>query len=82
MVELYCAVCARNTGTTLSFPLAEAGGFSGGGSGVSFSLPLLEEEGWLKDPENTLKSAAAPSKCEMAEVLSNLSELRILGGDA
>lgn len=27
-----------------------------------------------------IAQAAAPTKCEMAEVLSNLSELRILGG--
>lgn len=80
-MELHCSTCARNTGTTLSFPLSEAGGFLGAGNGVSFSLPLLEGQGWLKDPENSLKSGVAPSKCEMAEVLSNLSELRILGGE-
>ncbi|CAN0035488.1 unnamed protein product [Pylaiella littoralis] len=79
LVELYCSACARNTGTTLAFPLSVAGGFAGGGAGVSFSLPLSETGGWLKDPENSLKQAAAPTKCEMAEVLSNLSELRILG---
>ncbi|CAM9590523.1 unnamed protein product [Ectocarpus sp. 4 AP-2014] len=79
LVELYCSACARNTGTTLAFPLSVAGGFAGGGTGVSFSIPLSETGGWLKDPENTLKQAAPPTKCEMAEVLSNLSELRILG---
>ena len=52
----------------------------GGGAGVSFSLPLSETQGWVKDPENTLLTAYAPTKCEMAQVLSNLSELRILGG--
>lgn len=81
LVELYCSACARNTGTTLAFPLAAAGGFAGGGAGVSFSLPLSEAKGWVKDPENSLKEASAPTKCEMAEVLSNLSELRILGGE-
>ena len=80
LVELFCSVCARNTGTTLAFPLSVAGGFAGGGGGVSFSLPLSETAGWVKDPENTLKTAYAPTKCEMAQVLSNLSELRILGG--
>ncbi|CAM9202769.1 unnamed protein product [Hapterophycus canaliculatus] len=79
LVELYCSTCARNTGVTLAFPLSTAGGFAGGGAGASFSIPLSETGGWLKDPENTLKQAAAPTKCEMAEVLSNLSELRILG---
>lgn len=80
LVELYCSACARNTGTTLAFPLSAAGGFAGGGAGVSFSLPLSEAKGWVKDPENSLKEATSPTKCEMAEVLSNLSELRILGG--
>ncbi|CAN0306610.1 unnamed protein product, partial [Laminaria digitata] len=79
LVELFCSACARNTGTTLAYPLSAAGGFAGGGAGVSFSLPLSETEGWVKDPENTLKTAYAPTKCEMAQVLSNLSELRILG---
>ncbi|CAN0198904.1 unnamed protein product, partial [Scytosiphon promiscuus] len=55
LVELYCSACARNTGVTLAFPLSAAGGFAGGGAGVSFSIPLSETGGWLKDPENTLK---------------------------
>lgn len=80
-MELHCSTCARNTGTTLAFPLMAAGGFNGGGAGVSFSLPLSERKGWLKDPENSLKLAAAPTKCELAEVLSNITELRILGGE-
>lgn len=54
-MELFCSTCARNTGTTLTFPLSVAGGFAGGGTGVSFSIPLSETGGWLKDPENSLK---------------------------
>lgn len=81
LVEIFCQSCARNSGTTLFVPLSAAGGFLGGGQGQSFSLPLSQGRGWLKDPKNSLVDAAAPTVCEMAEVLSNISELRILGGE-
>ncbi|CAM9299509.1 unnamed protein product [Ascophyllum nodosum] len=79
IVELYCSTCQRNAGMTLAFPLSTAGGFAGGSAGVSYALPLSESKGWVKDPNNSLIEATVPTKCEMAQVLSNLSELRILG---
>ena len=49
------------------------------GAPAKFSLPLLESAGWLKDPQNTLKPYTVPTKCDMVQVLSRLSALRILG---
>lgn len=76
-VILECAQCAVNAGITLALPLAAAGGFDG--SATQFALPLHEGAGWLKDPKNTLTAWAAPTQCEMIEVLSGLSGVRILG---
>lgn len=80
LVELHCSTCERNTGTTLAYPLAAAGGFTGDSVGVSYVLPLSERKGWVRDPKNILMKATAPTKCEMIQVLSNLTWLRILGG--
>mmetsp|Transcript_14714 Transcript_14714/g.18816 ORF Transcript_14714/g.18816 Transcript_14714/m.18816 type:complete len:377 (-) Transcript_14714:136-1266(-) len=78
LVEMHCAKCAVNTGVTISFPLsAVSGGFAG--SDKTFSLVLNEKSGWLKDPENTLKTWSAPTKCEFIELLSGLTRLKILG---
>ena len=77
LVVLECDVCALNTKTTLSFPLSAVGGWDG--STKTFSLPLTEDGGWLQDPENTLTTWSAPSKCSFIEVLSNISRLKILG---
>ncbi|CAN0472769.1 unnamed protein product, partial [Discosporangium mesarthrocarpum] len=48
----------------------------------SFSLVLSEGAGWVKDPGNSLKEWEVPSRCEIIAVLSNLSEILILGGEA
>jgi hypothetical protein len=49
------------------------------GDAVTFSVSLVESKGWLKDPQNALAQWAPPSKCDMIQVLSRLSSLRILG---
>lgn len=78
LVELECATCDVNRGTTLAFPLAAVkSDFDG--STTTFKLPLDETLGWLKDPENELRAWHPPTKCEFIEVLSGLSALRILG---
>mmetsp|Transcript_3880 Transcript_3880/g.6635 ORF Transcript_3880/g.6635 Transcript_3880/m.6635 type:complete len:361 (-) Transcript_3880:146-1228(-) len=76
LVELYCAQCAVNSGVTISYPLSSSG-FTG--SDKAFSLTLHEKAGWMKDPENTLKSWTVPSKCDFIEVLSGLTHVKILG---
>jgi hypothetical protein len=73
---LDCSTCAHGAGITLGFPVENLG-FSG--KTKSFSLSLLESQ-WRKDPHNTLVTAwSAPSKCELVEVLSKLSAIRVLG---
>jgi hypothetical protein len=67
-------------GITLVFPLSTAlqtTPFSR--DGASFSLSLTEGAGWLKDPQNVLQKWAAPSRCDLLQVLSRLSSMDILG---
>jgi hypothetical protein len=49
------------------------------GTPMTISVPLHESAGWLKDSQNSLKSWTVPSKCDMIQVLSRLSKIRILG---
>ena len=76
IVEMHCAKCATNSGITMSFPLSLT---SFNGSTKTFSLPLLETSGWLQDPENTLKTWNAPTRCQFIELLGGLTSVKILG---
>lgn len=78
LVELVCATCKTNAEVTLVFPLA-ATNVSFTGAATTFTIPLKETAGWLIDPENELLSWHAPTQCEMIQVLSGLSSLKILG---
>lgn len=49
------------------------------GDVTTFSVSLLESKGWLKDPQNTLAPWTAPSQCDMIQVLSRLTAMRLLG---
>jgi hypothetical protein len=77
LVEIHCARCSLNNGEIYGFPLNATGGFFG--STKSFSLPFHESAGWLKDPKNSLFEWVVPTKCEMIEMLSGISRIRILG---
>lgn len=77
LVEIRCERCSLNNGETYGFPLNASDGFSG--NTKSFSVPLHESAGWLKDPKNTLFEWVVPTKCEMIEMLSGISSIRILG---
>jgi hypothetical protein len=77
LVELYCAKCNVNRGVTLAFPASKAPSFTG--AAHAFSLSLLEGAGWVEDPKNTLKPWRPPTQCTFIEVLSGLSDVRILG---
>ncbi len=77
LVEIYCAKCNLNHGERFGFPLAATEGFDG--ETTSFSLPLHESAGWLKDPKNTELNWIVPTKCDMIELLSGISSIRILG---
>jgi len=82
-VELLCASCTGPVtgGIRLAFPLATLLRSSPlvGGSPQQLVLSLREDAGWLKDPQNALLSWSAPSQCDLIQVLSRLSGLRILG---
>lgn len=45
-----------------------------------FNFTMNEYSGWFKDPKNNLiKSWSYPTKCEMVNVLSNITEIRVYG---
>jgi hypothetical protein len=77
LVEIRCAKCSLNHGETYGFPLQTTEGFSG--KTTSFSLRLNESAGWLKDPKSTELDWIVPTKCEIIEMLSGISSIRILG---
>lgn len=77
LVEIECKQCSLSHGERFGFPLKATKGFHGNTS--SFSIPLTENSGWLKDPKNTLKDWVIPTKCEFIQMLSGISSIRILG---
>jgi len=87
LVVLECASC----GTTLSPGMrlvarmdnANSGGAAADwqsfdGKAKQFTIPLAEAS-WLKDPKSTLAAWAPPTQCEMLQVLSHLSAVKVLG---
>lgn len=90
VVELLCASCDGpvSRGQRLGFPLYAALKLATSSSSsrgnllntpLQLTLPLLESAGWLRDPQNVLLPWTAPTQCELIQVLSRLSGLRILG---
>jgi len=78
LVELECKSCATNSGIRLVLKM-DSTAFTFDGKTKLFSLPLTENGGWLKDPKSSIKTWTTPSKCEIIEVLSSLTSLKILG---
>lgn len=84
VVVLECASCDGpvGKGITLGFSIRALGLSSNGaftGAPKRIAIPLLESSGWLKDPQNSLLSWTVPSRCDMIQVLSRLSSIKILG---
>lgn len=78
LVEITCDNCSLSRGETIGFPLlAITDGY--GGETKSFSIPLTESSGWVKDPKNVLYEWETMTKCKFMEVLSGISSIRILG---
>lgn len=82
LVVLQCSECTGpvGKGITLAFPydaIKKTTSFNG--ETTAFTIPLREDAGWRKDPQNTLLPWKAPSRCDMIQVLSRLSGLQILG---
>lgn len=81
-MELDCAECVGpvGQGITLVFPLSKAlASTPFKGEATAFTISLTEASGWLKDPQNTLRKWEPPSKCDLIQVLSRLSSVKILG---
>lgn len=95
VVILECATCdgpvGGKGGITLGYSMASLtrspnGAFTGVPKRVSIplkeqqALPLaLQGGGWVKDPQNSLLPWAPASQCDIIQVLSRLSKVRILG---
>ena len=85
LVTLQCASCLSGAGLTLVYRLGAARGGLAEGATTAFSIKLTPGApagapgAWLKDPRDSLAAWAAPSDCEMAEALSAISSLRVLG---
>lgn len=82
LIEIYCATCNSNKGTTLAYPYhasMKKGGIKFNGSTMKYSILLNEKSGWLEDSKNTLKKWLPPSQCSFIEVLSGITSLKILG---
>jgi len=77
MVEISCAKCNINKGITIGFPLDAVDKFDG--TVKTYSLALNESSGWLKDPRNTNFKWTVPSQCDIIQVLSGISSIKILG---
>jgi hypothetical protein len=81
LVELECASCIGpvGKGILLAFPISGAD-YKFDGKTAQFSIPLVEHRGWIKDSQSVLqRNWLAPSQCDMIQVLSRLTALRILG---
>ncbi|RYH09675.1 hypothetical protein EON65_39995 [archaeon] len=84
MVILECDTCQGpvRKGITLGYNMqtffsSRNGVFDGGAKRVV--IQLSETGGWLKDSQNSLLSWTRPSQCDIIQVLSRLSRVRILG---
>lgn len=84
VVIFECASCVGpvGPGITLGYNLAALAKSPNGaftGSPMKITISLIENGGWLKDPQNVLKPWFKPSQCDVIQVLSRLSRIRILG---
>ncbi len=77
-VQLMCEQCDGNRGILLAFPVSIQQLTELAVGPLQINLDLIESAGWIKDPQNSLLEWLPPSKCEFIQVLSNLSNLRIL----
>lgn len=84
MVELICEECTGpvSKGITLGFSISAMNNSPNGkysGDSKLISIHLLESSGWLKDSQNSLLPWTKPTQCDMIQVLSRLSKIKILG---
>lgn len=77
MVVLDCASCNSGAGVRLAV-FGHQSMFKLDGSTQRVTIPLLEST-WYEDPKNSLNAWGHPTQCEMVEVLSGLTGMKILG---
>ncbi len=56
-------------GITLAFPYSAQLSPMVKGKAISFAIPLREDLGWIKDPQNKIAVWETPSKCDMIQVI-------------
>lgn len=84
VVILECETCIGpvGLGITLGYTIGTLAKSPNGmfrGSPMTITIPLHETAGWVKDSQNVLMPWTTPSKCDIIQVLSRLSKIRILG---
>jgi hypothetical protein len=81
MVLLECATCNGpvSQGITLGYAISNYTAGSFDGNPMNFNIELVEGHGWVKDPQNTLFDWPDATKCDLIQVLSRLSSVKILG---
>lgn len=83
LVELYCEYCDgpyQHKGIRLFYPLFNLKQNTLSlSTSIQFSLQLNVGAGWYKDPQDLMKQNIPASKCDFLQVLSRLSDVRILG---
>jgi hypothetical protein len=81
---LECAECDGpvGKGITLGYSAAALAASPSGpftGAPLRVTVPLKERRGWVKDSQNSLVPWGAASQCDLIQVLSRLSRVRVLG---
>lgn len=84
VVELECESCDGpiRKGIRLGFSMAALSASPNGmfnGNAMKIVLPLHENAGWLKDSQDVLVPWYKTTQCDIIQVLSRLSKIRILG---
>jgi hypothetical protein len=80
VIELECTSCFGpiNKGIRLGLPVTSLS-TTFTGTALVVEVILLESAGWLKDSQNSLLQWMPASQCDIIQVLSALTSLRILG---
>jgi len=77
LVVIECATC--NSGSLIRLArFADGTNIALDGKSKTITIKLTEDQ-WKEDPKNTLVAWGHPSQCEMVEVLSGISSIKILG---
>lgn len=78
VVVLDCASCNSGAGVRLAVFGHQTSLYKLDGSTQRVRIPLTEAV-WYEDPKNSLNEWQHPTKCEMVEVLSGITGMKVLG---